>query len=75
MRKKYLEEGKHLDEVPKNNIPKHISKYIRNMKVKWLQEPGTFGGHKIHKDGHRMVSGIVRAKKKREFKQDLENID
>lgn len=55
------------DYAPQNWPPKHIVKYIKGSKVSWLQEPGSFGGHKVRKNGHRMVSGIVRAKMKDEL--------
>ena len=42
--------------------------------VSWLQEPGSFGGHKPKKGGHRMVSGIVRAKEKEELKEDIQRL-
>ena len=52
------------DEMPKNRPSKYIEQNCNSIKVAWLQEPGSFGGHKPHKGGHRMVSGIVRAKVK-----------
>ena len=74
MRKVYGVSGNdhHFAEAPKNRVPKRISKYIDQLKVRWLQEPGSFGGHKVHTNGHRMVSGIVRAKKKEELKKIIE---
>ena len=39
--------------------------------VSWLQESGTFGGHKVRLAGHRMVSGIVRQKIKAEIRQQI----
>lgn len=39
-----------------------------------MQEPGTFGGHKPKKGGHRMVSGIVRAKEKKEAEQEIDEL-
>lgn len=59
------------DEMPKNRPSKHITS--KCAKAGWLQEPGTFGGHKPKKGGHRMVSGIVRAKTKNEIRKELED--
>jgi len=42
-------------------------------KVSWLQEPGTFGGHKVKHQGHRMVSGIVRQKVKEEVRREIQD--
>ena len=39
--------------------------------VHWLQEPGSFGGHKPHKGGHARVSGIVRAKVKAAYRKQI----
>lgn len=54
------------DYASRNRVPKHISRYIYNETVEWLQEPGYCQGHRRRKGGHRMVSGIVRARMKRE---------
>ena len=59
------------DEMPKNRPSKYITTRCGN--VEWLQEPTSFGGHKIRREGHRMVSGIVRAKIKEEIRKDIEN--
>ena len=61
------------DEMPKNVPPKHIIEHIDIIKVAWLQEPGSFGGHKPRKGGHRMVSGIVRAKVKKAHRKFIDS--
>ena len=52
------------DGRPKNHPSKRVESKVDFSMVSWLQEPGSFGGHKPKKGGHRMVSGIVRAKEK-----------
>lgn len=59
------------DECPKNKPSKYISMRCDDTKVHWLQEPVNFGGHKPRRGGHRMVSGIVRAKVKREIAKEI----
>lgn len=61
------------DEMPKNKVSKHISIYINDSHVQWLQEPGSFGGHKVRHAGHRIVSGIVRQKIKEETRKEINN--
>lgn len=61
-----------LDEMPKNRPSKFIQMRCNICKVSWLQEPGTFGGHKVKHQGHRMVSGIVRQKLKEEVRKILQ---
>lgn len=58
------------DEMPKNRPSKYITTHCGN--VGWLQEPSNFCGHKPHTNGHRMVSGIVRAKVKEEIRKEIE---
>lgn len=58
-----------LDEMPKNCPSKFIVQHIGFSTVQWLQEPGSFGGHKPHKGGHARVSGIVRAKVRAEYRR------
>lgn len=64
----------HRQDVCTKNKP---SRYITNQytcdMVKWLQEPTYIGGHKPRKGGHRMVSGIVRAKAKRMIAHEITN--
>ena len=57
------------DEMPKNFPSKYIIQHIDWAMVHWLQEPGSFGGHKPHKGGHARVSGIVRAKVKAAYRK------
>ena len=59
------------DEAPKNRPSKYISTRCDAIMVRWLQEPGSFKGHKPRKGGHRMVSGIVRAKVKKEVAKEM----
>lgn len=54
------------DEMPKNNPSKLIHLHCPGIKVGWLQDSTSFGGHSRPKGGHRMVSGLVRASLKRE---------
>lgn len=63
----------HYIECQQNSLSKYIS--MRCPMAEWLEEPGSFDGHKIKKGGHRMVSGIVRAKVKEEIRKQLNNED
>lgn len=60
-----------LDEMPKNKPSRYITTHC-SAYVYWLQEPGSFGGHRIPKGGHRRVSGLVRAKTKEEVRKHIE---
>ena len=60
-----------LDEMPKNKPSRYITTHC-SADVSWLQEPGSFGGHRIPKGGHRRVSGLVRAKTKEEVRKHIE---
>ena len=60
-----------LDEMPKNKPSRYIATHC-SADVSWLQEPGSFGGHRIPKGGHRRVSGLVRAKVKEEVRKRIE---
>ena len=60
-----------LDEMPKNKPSRYITTHCSAF-VYWLQEPGSFGGHRIPKGGHRRVSGLVRAKTKEEVRKQIE---
>lgn len=62
-----------LDEMPKNNPSKFITKRIKKDNVCWLQESTSFGGHSIPKGGHRKVSGILRAKLKEELREQTKS--
>jgi len=62
-----------LDEMPQNSPSKFIQLRCDTSKISWLQEPGSFGGHKVKHQGHRMVSGIVRQKVKEEIRQEIRN--
>ena len=59
-----------LDEMPKNKPSRYITTHC-SADVSWLQEPGSFGGHRIPKGGHRRVSGLVRAKVKEEVRKHI----
>lgn len=73
--KKYKRNNPHkYDEMPKNKASRLITTNCED--YKWLQEPGSYGGHKIRKNGHRIVSGIVRAKEKEKIREMIDkNID
>ena len=60
------------NEAPKNKPSKYITTHC-SAEVSWLQEPGSFGGHRIPKGGHRRVSGLVRAKVKEEVRKQIMN--
>lgn len=62
-----------LDEMPKNNPSRFITKRIKVDKVCWLQESTSYGGHSIPKGGHRKVSGILRAKLKEELREQIKS--
>ena len=75
MRAKYHDDTRnnhHLDEMPKNKPSKYISTKCDVIKVSWLQEAGSFGGHSVKHQGHRMVSGIVRQKTKEEIRKEID---
>ena len=59
-----------MDEAPKNRPSKYITTHC-SADVAWLQEPTSYGGHRIPQGGHRRVSGLVRAKVKREIRKQL----
>lgn len=56
------------DEMPKNRAPKRITKYCRN--VEEFNRATYCSGHSTNK-GRRMVSGIIRAKLKKETQKFL----
>lgn len=60
----------HLDEMPKNRASKLITMHC-SADVEWLNHPGSFGGHKPRRGGHRRVSGLVRASLKEELRKRL----
>ena len=59
-----------LDEVPKNRPSRYITTHSSNF-VGRYQEPVTSTGHSIPKGGHRMVSGLVRARIKEEIRKQI----
>ena len=61
------------DETPKNKASKIIE--INCPNHEWLQEPVNYGSHKVKGEGHRMVSGIVRAKEKQKFRKEFEEYE
>ena len=61
-----------LDEVSKNHPSRYITTHCKNQ-IHYLQESTSFGGHSIPKGGHRMVSGLVRAKVKKEIRKQIES--
>jgi hypothetical protein len=85
MRKKYANVGRsfanskmpninrnphRLDEVPKNSPSRYITTHC-GAYVYWLQESSSYGGHSIPKGGHRRVSGLVRAKVRKEIRNQI----
>lgn len=61
----------HYDEMPKNSASKDVYMYCSS--VEWLCDPTSFGGHRTRKTGHRQVSGIVRAGRKKELRKILKD--
>ena len=61
----------HLHRGPRNRPSKFITTRCSGIKVAWLQESTSFGGHSIPKGGHRKVSGIVRACFKEETRKEI----
>lgn len=57
------------DEMPKNKPSRLVSVHCGSMKVDWLQDSTSFGGHSRPKGGHRRVSGLVRANLRRETRK------
>ena len=57
---------------PRNRPSKFITARCKGIKVAWLQESTSFGGHSIPKGGHRKVSGIVRACLKEETRKEIQ---
>ena len=58
------------DEMPKNRASKLVAMHC-SADVEWLNHPGSFGGHKPRRGGHRRVSGLVRASLKEELRKKL----
>ena len=61
----------HLDDMPKNRPSKFIS--CRCEKVTWVQENSTTWGHRPVRNGHSMISGIVRQKVKEEIRKEIQD--
>ena len=59
------------DEMPKNNPSKLILVHCSGIKVDWLQDSTSFGGHSRPYGGHRRVGGLVRASLKREQRKEM----
>ena len=59
------------DEMPKNNPSKLILVHCSGIKVHWLQDSTSFGGHSRPYGGHRRVGGLVRASLKREQRKEM----
>ena len=59
------------DEMPKNVPSRLILLHCPGVKVDWLQDSTSFGGHSRPKGGHRMVGGLVRASLKREARKQI----
>ena len=61
----------HFDEMPKNRASKYITAHCKKS-LSWLQEASSFCGHKVHTNGHRMVSGMVRQKVREEIRKIID---
>ena len=61
-----------LEEMPMNHPSKLIAFHCKT-NVVWLQEPANYCGHKPTKGGRRMVSGLVRASLKEQFRRAMLN--
>ena len=59
------------DEMPKNKPSKLILVHCSGIKVHWLQDSTSFGGHSRPYGGHRRVGGLVRASLKREQRKEM----
>lgn len=58
------------DEMPKNHVSKYVSTHGGSYAA-WMEDATSFGGHKRQEGGHRRVSGIVRAKVRKEIRQQI----
>lgn len=58
------------DEMPKNKASKSITKYCKD-DIEHLNRPTYCSGHSTNK-GRRIVSGIVRASRKREINKEIQ---
>lgn len=58
------------DEMPKNKPSKSITKYCKD-DIEHLNRPTYCSGHSTNK-GRRIVSGIVRASRKREINKEIQ---
>ena len=62
-----------LDEMPKNSPSKFIGSRFGRDKITWVQEHSTTWGHRPVRNGHSMISGIVRQKVKEEIRKEIQN--
>lgn len=58
-----------LDEMPKNKPSKFVTTHCSTVAINWLEDSTSFGGHSRPKGGHRRVSGLVRARLRREVRR------
>lgn len=58
--------------VPRNTPSKFITRRCNGMKIVWVQQHSTTWSHKPVRNGHSMISGIVRQKVKEEIRQEIE---
>lgn len=75
IKKKYSHTGRnphHIDEMPKKKPSRLIMSHC-STDVARLQEPTSFSGHKTRKGGHQLVSVIVRASLKEEFRREIQD--
>ena len=59
------------DEMPKNRCSRYISTHC-SAHVEWLEDATYCMGHKRQKNGHRIVSGLVRANAKEEVRKEIQ---
>ena len=62
-----------LDEMPKNRPSKFIGSRFGRNKITWVQEHSTTWGHRPVRNGHSMISGIVRQKVKEEIRKEIQD--
>ena len=74
MQKVYADFGRSFANSKMPNIHRNPHRYITThcgAYVYWLQESSSYGGHSIPKGGHRRVSGLVRAKVRKEIRNQI----
>ena len=69
--KKMKKRQKRRDYEPKNHPSKSVTYRCPSIKISWLQRHCTTWSHKPVRNGHTMVSGIVRQKIKEETREEI----